>query len=150
MMTRIDKAQVSARGPREGLRVPNKEGEVVSEPWHHRPVRGGFVSEAGHRHLYCLLPRRRKKAAYRSRCRRSAATGGRPIPLMRTGSSARKHASPGWAHDDAVWSYGPTPKRCTFDFRLVMSRGIASCMIPRSDLLNHCARFDSLSTQPVR
>jgi len=26
---------------------------VVSEPRHHRPVREGFVSEAGHRHLFC-------------------------------------------------------------------------------------------------
>ena len=26
---------------------------MVSGPRHHSPVRKGFVSEAGHRHLYC-------------------------------------------------------------------------------------------------
>jgi len=45
--TRTDKALVSAREFREGLRVHDKGGEVVSEPRHHRPVPKGFVSEAG-------------------------------------------------------------------------------------------------------
>ena len=44
--------------------------------------------------------------------------------------AARNNASPGLTHDDAAWSYGPTPKRCTSARRGVRSTSATASRTP--------------------